>query len=60
MGGAAASQIDFNHSLAQGAPWSALIIVVSVLVLLFLMTGSLIVPLKALLINSLSLVASLE
>lgn len=59
VGGAAASQIDFNHSLAQGAPWSALIIVVSVLVLLFLMTGSLIVPLKALLINSLSLVASL-
>ncbi len=58
VGGAAASQIDFNPT-GPGAPWSALIIVVSVLVLLFLMTGSLIVRPQALLINSLSLVASL-
>ncbi|WP_231386068.1 MMPL family transporter [Propionibacterium acidifaciens] len=41
------------------APWSALIIVVAVLVLLFCMTGSLVVPLKALVINGFSLVASL-
>ena len=59
MGGAAAQQTDFIDSIEQGAPWAALIIVVAVLVLLFCMTGSLVVPLKALVINGFSLVASL-
>ena len=59
VGGAAAQQTDFINSIEQGAPWAALIIVVAVLVLLFCMTGSLVVPLKALVINGFSLVASL-
>ena len=59
VGGAAAQQTDFIDSIEQGAPWAALIIVVAVLVLLFCMTGSLVVPLKALVINGFSLVASL-
>ena len=59
VGGAAAQQTDFVDSIEQGAPWAALIIVCAVLVLLFCMTGSLVVPLKALIINSFSLVASL-
>ena len=59
VGGAAAQQTDFINAMLDRAPWSALIIVVAVLVLLFCMTGSLVVPLKALVINGFSLVASL-
>ncbi|SPF69489.1 Membrane transport protein, MMPL domain [Propionibacterium ruminifibrarum] len=59
VGGQAAQQTDFTDSIAQGAPWAALIVVAAVLVLLFCMTGSFVVPLKALIINTFSLVASL-
>jgi len=59
VGGDAAMQEDFSRSLINGAPAALAIVVVAVMVLLFLMTGSLIVPLKALLINLFSLAASL-
>lgn len=59
VGGNAALQMDFTHSLVQDAPRALGVVVVAVMVLLFLMTGSLLVPLKALVINSLSLMASL-
>ena len=59
VGGAAAQQTDFISAMAERAPWAALIVVVAVFVLLFCMTGSLVVPLKALIINALSLIASL-
>jgi RND superfamily putative drug exporter len=59
VGGAAAQQYDLVQAVWADAPVAGAIILVAVLVLLFLMTGSLIVPLKALLINSLSLLASL-
>ena len=59
VGGAAAQQTDFIDSMAARAPWAALIVITAVFVLLFCMTGSLVVPLKALIINSLSLIASL-
>lgn len=59
VGGSAALQLDFNDSLADGLPLALVIIVVAVFVLLFLMTGSLMVPLKAILLNGLSLLASL-
>lgn len=59
VGGSAASQIDFDHSLVQGAPAAITIVVLAVLILLFAMTGSLVVPLKALVINVFSLLASL-
>lgn len=59
VGGPAAVQHDFIRSVIDDAPKAAAIMMAAVLVLLFLMTGSLIVPVKALLINSLSLVASL-
>lgn len=59
VGGAAAQQEDFIDSMAERAPWAALIVIAAVFLLLFCMTGSLIVPVKALLINSLSLIASL-
>lgn len=57
--GQAASQIDFVDSLLDGLPWAVTIVVVTTFVLLFLMTGSVLVPVKALLVNALSLTASL-
>lgn len=59
VGGAGAMQADFNQSLIDGAPLAVGIVAISVLVLLFLLTGSIVSPLKALVINTLSLVASL-
>jgi len=59
VGGSAALQKDFTDSVLGKAPWALMIMVAAVIILLFLMTGSVIVPLKALVINSLSLVASL-
>lgn len=59
IGGAGAQMIDFTDSLIDGAPWAGLLVVIAVFVLLFLLTGSLVVPLKALLVNLLSLAASL-
>ncbi|HEX7736878.1 MAG TPA: MMPL family transporter [Ktedonobacteraceae bacterium] len=51
-------QIDLLTSLASTLPLAILVIVVSIFVLLFLMTGSLIVPLKAIVLNILSLSAT--
>ncbi|UNX53252.1 MMPL family transporter [Georgenia sp. TF02-10] len=57
--GQAASQVDFNAALADGLPLAGGVIAVAVFVLLFLMTGSVLVPVKAILVNVLSLAASL-
>lgn len=57
--GQAAAQIDFVDALKAGAPWAALIVVLATFVLLFLMTGSVVLPVKALITNVLSLAASL-
>ncbi|GAB3806314.1 MMPL family transporter [Humibacter antri] len=54
-----AGTVDLADSLARGAPWAILIVAVGTIVLLFLMTGSLVIPLKALLASALSLGASL-
>ncbi len=59
VGGTAARQIDFIDSMAERAPWAIAIVVLAVFVLLLGMTGSLVVPLKALIINTFSLIASL-
>jgi len=59
IGGPAALQYDFIQSVIDNAPMALTIMIVAVLILLFLMTGSVIVPVKALIINSLSLIASL-
>ncbi|SPT54066.1 Membrane transport protein mmpL8 [Actinomyces bovis] len=57
--GQAASQVDFHDAVLRGAPVAGLVIVLATFVLLFLMTGSLLVPVKALIINVISLLASL-
>ncbi len=59
VGGQAAGQIDFLDALAQRVWWAVAIVVVAVLALLFLMTGSVVIPIKTLLTNALSLCASL-
>jgi RND superfamily putative drug exporter len=56
--GDAAILADFKHAVAVRVPWALAIVVTATFVLLFLMTGSLLVPLKALVMNVLSLGAS--
>lgn len=59
VGGQAAGLSDFVHSLAVRAPYAAALIVIATFALLFLMTGSVVIPTKALILNVLSLGASL-
>ncbi|MGN6197634.1 MMPL family transporter [Humibacter sp.] len=54
-----AGTVDLADSLARGAPWAILIVAAGTIALLFLMTGSLVIPLKALVASALSLGASL-
>jgi RND superfamily putative drug exporter len=58
VGGATAEQVDLFASLRATIPWALLVMAVAVLVLLFLLTGSLVLPLKALILNVLSLSAT--
>jgi putative drug exporter of the RND superfamily len=53
--GSAASLIDFKHRIVSRMPWAIGIIAVATFVLLFLMTGSVLIPIKAVLMNVLSL-----
>ena len=57
VGGATADFVDFQASLAAHLPIALAIIVVSTLVILFLMTGSVVLPIKSLLMNALNLSA---
>jgi trehalose monomycolate/heme transporter len=56
--GVTAYQIDLLASLRATLPYALLIIVIAVSVLLFLMTGSLLMPAKAIMLNILSLSAT--
>lgn len=51
-------QIDLLTSLSASVPFALLIIMLSIFVLLFLMTGSLLIPIKAIILNILSLSAT--
>jgi uncharacterized membrane protein YdfJ with MMPL/SSD domain len=55
--GATAEFLDFQSSLADHLPIAVAIIVVATLVILFAMTGSVVLPVKALLMNALNLSA---
>src|SRR6478672_5349721 len=57
--GQTAALIDFTDALAARAPLAIAIVVLATFVLLFLLTGSILIPIKALLINVVSLGASL-
>ena len=56
--GNAAVLVDLQASVRAGLPWAALWVGTATFVLLFLMTGSVLVPLKALVMNTLSLGAT--
>ncbi|MCE0488352.1 MMPL family transporter [Ornithinimicrobium sediminis] len=57
--GQASGLADFTDAVRAGAPWAALWIIGATFVLLFLLTGSVVIPVKALLLNIVSLGASL-
>jgi len=57
--GDAATVLDFKHEVATRGPWALALVAAATFLLLFLMTGSVVVPLKALVMNMLSLGASL-
>jgi RND superfamily putative drug exporter len=58
VGGPAAELLDVRARLAARLPYAAALVGLATLVLLFLMTGSVVVPIKAVLMNILSLCAS--
>jgi RND superfamily putative drug exporter len=58
VSGQAAALVDFEHVIASRAPYAALLIALATFALLFLMTGSVLVPVKALVMNTLSLGAT--
>jgi len=57
VSGATADFIDFQSSLASHMPIALTIVIVATLVILFLMTGSVILPIKSLIMNFLNLSA---
>lgn len=57
VGGASADFVDFQGSLARHLPIAFAIIVLATLVILFLMTGSVVLPVKSLIMNVLNLSA---
>ncbi|HUW77959.1 MAG TPA: MMPL family transporter, partial [Candidatus Nanopelagicaceae bacterium] len=59
VGGVAADYTDSQNGIARTLPWVFVWVGVSVLILLFLFTGSIILPIKAVLLNAISLTATL-
>ncbi len=57
VAGATADFVDFQASLAEHLPIALAIVIVSTLIVLFLMTGSVILPIKSLIMNFLNLSA---
>ncbi|MER5846027.1 MMPL family transporter [Streptomyces sp. NPDC002012] len=55
--GTAAVLVDSKHAIADRLPWAVGIIVVVTLLLVFLLTGSVLIPLQAVVLNALSLTA---
>ena len=57
IGGASAHFVDLQSSLASHAPIALAIVIVATLIVLFLMTGSVVLPVKQLVMNALNLSA---
>jgi RND superfamily putative drug exporter len=56
--GDAAYLVDFEHAITHSLPYALLLVCLATIALLFLMTGSLLIPIKALVMNFLSLGAT--
>ncbi|MEO7021242.1 MAG: MMPL family transporter [Ktedonobacteraceae bacterium] len=59
VGGNTAQQMDLTASMSNVIPLALTVMAVMIFILLFLMTGSIILPLKAIVLNLLSLTATL-
>jgi uncharacterized membrane protein YdfJ with MMPL/SSD domain len=59
VGGLSASFVDQKESLAAHLPWAIAVVAGTTIIALFLMTGSVILPIKAVLMNVLTLGATL-
>jgi RND superfamily putative drug exporter len=59
VGGVAADYTDSQDGISRTLPWALGWIILSVLILIFIFTGSIILPIKAVLLNFLSLGATL-
>jgi putative drug exporter of the RND superfamily len=59
VGGPAAELVDYQSSVAQRLPYVVLVLLLATAVLLFVLTGSVVVPIKALFLNALTLLATL-
>jgi putative drug exporter of the RND superfamily len=57
VGGPAAELVDQKHDLSSELPLAIALIVLTTFIVLFLFTGSVVIPLKALVLNALSLTA---
>jgi uncharacterized membrane protein YdfJ with MMPL/SSD domain len=57
VGGGSADFVDFQASLGEHLPIALAIIVAATLIILFLMTGSVVLPIKSLIMNALNLCA---
>ncbi len=58
VGGASASAVDLVDSIGARLPWMGLFVVAVMLILLFIAFGSVVLPLKAVVMSALSLTAS--
>lgn len=58
VGGVAANTLDTNEMIKQRIPYAVGVVVAATFVLLFMMTGSIAIPIKAVVMNMLSLGAS--
>jgi RND superfamily putative drug exporter len=59
VGGVAADYTDSQNGISRTLPWALAWIILSVLVLIFIFTGSIILPIKAVILNFLSLGATM-
>jgi RND superfamily putative drug exporter len=59
VGGVAADYTDTQEGIAKTLPWALTWIAITVLILLFVFTGSIILPIKAVLLNLISLAATM-
>ncbi len=59
VGGIAADYADTQQAIAKNLPFAAWWIIISVLLLLFAFTGSILLPIKAIILNFLSLAATM-
>jgi RND superfamily putative drug exporter len=58
IGGTSANLVDAKHTIANSLPWAFLVVALATLAVLFLFTGSVLIPLKAVVLNVLTLTAT--